>query len=131
MTANAIRELERSSTRVQNLTFGGTLRSSGEVIESYEQLARAAAHAEAEYRRVKAVAALRAMTEGKASAAKAEHVANADETVALACTEYKITAAVLDARNKALMAEKTAHAGWVEVIKRETVADRIEAKYAP
>ncbi|GAB3304070.1 hypothetical protein EK0264_03600 [Epidermidibacterium keratini] len=129
--SDAIARMRESATRVQNLTYGGTIKRSGEVIESYEQLARAAAHAEAEYRRVKAIAALQAMTEGKASAAKAEHVANADDGVADACQRYKVTAAVLDARNKALMAEKTAHAGWVEEIKRDTVADRIEAKYAP
>lgn len=69
---------------------------------AYEHIAIDAARAEAEYRRLHAVAKLKAMHDG-ASAAKADAIADADPEVSQVCLAYKHGAAVADAAGKKLI----------------------------
>lgn len=128
MSATTVQRLRNASIRLQALTFGGTDKTTGEVHDSYETLAMHAATAEAEYRAVKAKRALQAMVEEKASAAKASHIADADEEVDRACRNYKITAAVADARWKALLTLRALYDGLKVQLQSETTADRVHGQ---
>lgn len=110
------------------------MRQLGVVSRAYEKLAtdyRAlaidAAQAESDYRRVKAQTMLRATLDG-ASAAKAEIIADADDKVADACTEYKVSAAVADSTRAKLaqLREQVAVGRSVMVAEREQ--DKIHAQ---
>lgn len=120
--------MRNASIRLQALTFGGTDTTTGEVHDAYETLAIEAATREAAYRSAKARRALVAMVEDKASAARAEHIANADEDVDRACRDYKISAAVVDARWKALLTVRAVYDGLKVQLQSETTADRVHAQ---
>lgn len=102
-------------------------REYAERAQEYAQIATEAAVREANYRRVKAQTALKAIADG-ASAAKAEMIADADETVATACLDYKTSAAVCDAASKRLtqLREQVATGRTLLVSERES--DRIHAE---
>lgn len=110
-----------------------TIRRLGAISREYEQRANAyetiaidASRAEAEYRRVHAVAKLKAMHDG-ASAAKADAIANADPEVSQACMAYKHGAAVADAAAKKLIQMRSQLDYGRSVLTSEREADRIHS----
>ena len=128
MTATTTQRMRNASTRLQALTFGGTDQTTGEVLDSYETLGMHAATAEAEYRKVRAKRSLVAMVNDKASAAKAGFIADSDDDVDRACRNYKISAALVDARWKALQTVREIYDGLKRELTAETTADRVHSQ---
>lgn len=112
------------------MKLGTVSRAYEKLASEYESIAADAAIAESEYRKVKAQTMLRATVEG-ASAAKAEIIADADETVANLCLGYKTSAALADATRAKLtqLREQVAVGRSMMVAERE--ADRVHAASAP
>lgn len=110
------------------------MRQLGVVSRAYEKLAtdyRAlaidAAHSESDYRKIKAQTMLREIAAGS-SAAKAEVVADADETVADACTAYKVSAAIADSTRAKLTQLREQVAVGRSVLVGEREADKIHSQ---
>ena len=86
--------------------------ASMERVAEYGQRAEAAAHKEADYKRLRARAILKAQADtrssgGRASVAQAETVADADDEVSTAYLERLVTAAQADATKEALRSLRT------------------------
>ena len=117
--SDAITHMQRISVELQELTAG------------YERVALDAATAEANYRERKAKRMLTAIVAGRASAARAEIIANADDDVAAACLDYKTSEAVARAHHQRMMTLRVEFEGWRAQLQRETTADRIHSQVAP
>lgn len=96
------------------------------VIEYAEQT-KAAAVAEADYRRVKAVFITEARTVGKLSIAAAEYAADADDEVAEACMAYKLTAGIAESTRARLRQLQAAIDAGRSYVASDREADRLAA----
>lgn len=106
--------------------LGKVSRAYEELANEYRDIAHNAALAESEYRRVKAQTMLRATSEG-ASAAKAEIMADADESVSALCLSYKIASALADATRAKLTQLREQVAVGRSMMVGEREADRVHA----
>ena len=106
--------------------LGKVSRAYEELANEYRDIAHNAALAESEYRRVKAQTMLRATAEG-ASAAKAEIMADADESVSRLCLSYKIASALADATRAKLTQLREQVAVGRSMMVGEREADRVHA----
>lgn len=94
----------------------------------YSDIAIDAARAEADYRQGKAAFMARAMIGDGASAAKAEVMANADETVHQLCLSYKVTAAAADAAKSKLTQLRESVATGRTMIVQEREQDKLHTQ---
>lgn len=108
--------------------LGAVSRAYAEHAQSYEAVALAAAHAEADHRRLRAQVILRhKAAEERMSQAEAEARADADDTVSTAHRERLTTAAVADAHRARLAQLKEQVAVGRSFAVSERAADQIHA----
>jgi hypothetical protein len=112
-------------TAIQQL--GAVSRTYEATAQSFADIALAAAQAEANYRKVKAVYKLRAMVDG-ASAVKAEAMADADDDVSAACLAYKTSGAVADSTRARLAQLREQVAVGRSVLVNDRESDRVHAQ---
>lgn len=109
--------------------LGRVSRLYSERAQSFEAVALAAAHAEADYRRLRAQAILRHKAqEERISQAEAETRADAEDTVAAAHLEKLTTAAVAEAHRERLRQLRSQVDVGRSYVTSERAADTLEAR---